>query len=297
MRYYESEGFNEELKRSIQENWSSPALTDYVTGKTYTYGKMAESIEQMHILFKEIGIEKGDKIALVGKNNPDWAVVFLSTVTYGAIIVPILQNFPPDDIHHIVNHSESKLLFISDNLKDNIVEDQMPKVQAIFCYNERYCIHKNISKPIPQKIEELREKSRKFFPTGFTKNDVRFVHTEKDGVFAIDYTSGTTGFSKGVIQTVDNIIGNTCFAKEKGLSFPGNKILTFLPLAHTYGCTLDLLCQITNGSHITFLNKMPAPKIIIKAFDDVKPNIIFTVPLVGKRNAGIHLSENQRNAD
>lgn len=269
------------LEQSIRENWNSPALTDYSTGNGYTYGKFAEAVVMLHHLFDELGIEKDDKIAVVGQNNPEWAIVFLATVTYGATIVPILQNFPPADIHHIVNHSDSKLLFISENLKDHIVEDQLPKVKCVYSYTDKYCIHhKNIQKSIPLKINELREYVNKKYPKGLTPDDIHFADRKPNDYFAIDYTSGTTGFSKGVIQTFDNIVGNCEYVKEIGVAYPGNRILTFLPLAHTYGCTLDLLSQITNGSHITFLNKVPAPKILIKAFDDVKPNVIFTVPLV-----------------
>ena len=282
MKLYDMD-FNQKLKQAIQENWDKPAMTDYPTGRTLTYGKFAESMAQMHILFKEIGIEEGDKIAVVGKNNPDWAIVFLSAVTYGAVIVPILQNFPAADIHHIVNHSESKLLFISDNLKDQIVEDQIPKVQLIYCYDERYCIHKGVSRDLPLRIEELRDRIKKEYPKGFSKEDVKFAKRAKNDLFAIDYTSGTTGFSKGVMQTFDNIVGNIGYVEEIGVAYPGNRILSFLPLAHTYGCTLDLLSQITNGSHITFLNKLPAPKILAQAFSEVKPNVIFTVPLIPEK--------------
>ncbi len=278
MKFYNAEGFNQMLKRSIQENWDSPALTNYVTGETYSYAKVAESIAEIHHLFEELGIEENDKIALVGKNTPEWAIVFLATVTYGAIIVPILQNFPIDDIHHIVNHSESKLLFVSDNLKEQVVEDNMRKLKSIYCYTEKYCVHQ--SSAGPQHIQELRDKIHQIFPNGVKCDDVKFAERKDDDVFAINYTSGTTGFSKGVIQTFGNIKGNIGFIIECGLAYKGNRILTFLPLAHTYGCTLDFLSQITNGSHITFLNKIPAPKVLIKAFSDVKPTVIFTVPLI-----------------
>lgn len=280
MKLYDVERFNNLLKKSIIENWDAPALTDYATGETYTYQKLAEAIAEMHQLFKDLGIEENDKIALVGKNTPEWAIVFLSTVTYGATIVPILQNFPTDDIHHIVNHSESKLLFVSDNLKEQIQEDHITKVKCIYCYTEKYCVHQNTKSVIPLKIQELREKIKQIYPNGIQKKDINYVDKLDNEVFSINYTSGTTGFSKGVLQTFGNIRGNIGFVIEKNLAYKGNKILTFLPLAHTYGCTLDFLGQITNGSHITFLNKIPAPKILIKAFEEVKPNIVFTVPLI-----------------
>ncbi len=279
MQYYEGK-FNQLLEKSIRENWDLPALTNYVTGETYYYKDVASAIEEVHILFKELGIQADDKIALVGKNTPEWAILFAATVSYGAIIVPILQNFPLDDIHHIVNHSESKVLFVSDNLKDQIQEDHVKRVKCIYCYTEKYCLHSSTKSAIPHKIQELRDALKDKFPSGVSKEDIKYAVRKTDDVFAINYTSGTTGFSKGVIQTHGNIEGNLGFAFEHGLSCKGNKILTFLPLAHTYGCTLDFLSQITNGSHITFLNKLPAPKTLVKAFETVRPNVIFTVPLV-----------------
>lgn len=278
MIYYNVEDFNAMLKKSIQENWESPALTNYVTGETFTYARLAESIAEIHYLFEVLGIKENDRVALVGKNTPEWAVVFLATITYGAIIVPILQNFPIDDIHHIVNQTEAKLLFVSENLKEQVVEDNMRKLKCIYCYTEKYCVHQNGS--APQTIQELRDKIHELYPNGVKCEDVKFAKRKDDDIFAINYTSGSTGFSKGVIQTFGNIKGNIGFIIEKGLAYKGNKILTFLPLAHTYGCTLDFLSQITNGAHITFLNKVPAPKVLIKAFADIKPNVIFTVPLI-----------------
>lgn len=280
MKYYEIDSFNELLATSIKENWDSPAMTNYANGEVYTYKKLAEAIAGMHLVYERLGIKPNDKIAVVGKNTPEWAIVFLSAVTYGAIIVPILQNFPVDDIHHIVNHSSSKLLFLSENLKELIVEDNIPKVKCIYCYTEKYCVHKNIKNPIPQKLHELIHLYAKVYPEGLSKEDVKYVKRKDEDTFSINYTSGTTGFSKGVIQTCGNIKGNVGYVREKKMAYKGCRILNFLPLAHTYGCTLDLLSQVISGAHITFLNKVPAPKIILKAFDDVKPNLIFTVPLV-----------------
>ncbi len=280
MKYYDVDYFNEMLEKSIRENWDMPALTNYLTGETFTYGKMAQAIAEVHQLFQELEIEEGDKIALVGKNTPEWAIVFLATVTYGATIVPILQNFPIDDIHHIVNHSESKLLFVSDNLKEQVLEDHMRKLKCIYCYTEKYLIHQSTKKVISAKIQELRDKTSIAYPNGVQKEDIHYAKRKGDDIFALNYTSGTTGFSKGVLQTYENIRGNIGFVIEKNLAYKGNKILTFLPLAHTYGCTLDFLSQITNGSHITFLNKIPAPQILVKAFEEVKPNVVFTVPLI-----------------
>ena len=279
MRYYKG-NYNQMLEKSIRDNWDMPALTNYVTGETYCYKDLASAIEEIHILFEEVGIRPNDKIAVVGKNTPEWAVVFLATLSYGAIIVPILQNFPVDDIHHIVNHSESKLLFISDNLKDQVQEENIKRVKCIYCYNEKYCLYTSYKKSVPQKIQELREMLKVKYPNGVQKEDIKYAERKNEDIFAINYTSGTTGFSKGVVQTVDNIVGNIGFVKEMGLAKPGNKILTFLPLAHAYGCTLDFLSQIVNGGHITFLIKLPAPNVLIKAFDAIRPSVIFTVPLV-----------------
>lgn len=268
------------LEKSIRENWNAPALTDYVSGETYSYNQLANAIEEMHILYKEMGIKPNDKIALVGKNTPEWGIVFLSAVTYGAIIVPILQNFPVDDIHHIVNHSESSLLFVSDNFKDQILEDNIKNVKALFCYSDKSCLFQREQYSYPLEIQSLRDALKKKYPNGMQPADVVYADKTPREVFSINYTSGTTGFSKGVLQLIDNITGNIGFIDEKGLSKKGNKILTFLPLAHTYGCTLDFLSQVSNGAHITFLNKVPAPNVLVKAFSEIRPSVIFTVPLV-----------------
>ncbi len=268
------------LEKSIRENWNAPALTDYVSGETYSYSQLANAIEEMHILYKEMGIKPNDKIALVGKNTPEWGIVFLSAVTYGAIIVPILQNFPVDDIHHIVNHSESSLLFVSDNFKDQILEDNIKNVKALFCYSDKSCLFQREQYSFPLEIQSLRDALKKKYPNGMQPADVVYADKTPREVFSINYTSGTTGFSKGVLQLIDNITGNIGFIDEKGLSKKGNKILTFLPLAHTYGCTLDFLSQVSNGAHITFLNKVPAPNVLVKAFSEIRPSVIFTVPLV-----------------
>lgn len=280
MKYYETVTFNEALKNSIRENWDALAMTNYANGENFTYARLAENIVKMHLLYKELGIKENDKIALVGKNTPEWAIVFLATVTYGAIIVPILQNFPPDDIHHIVNHSGSKLLFVSDNLKELIVEDNIPGVKCIYCYTEKYCVHKKIKNPIPQKIKELEALYSQVYPNGIKVEDLHFAEKKDDEWFSINYTSGTTGFSKGVIQTCGNIKGNISYVQEYKAAYKGIKILNFLPLAHTYGCSLDFLSQITVGAHITFLNKVPASKVLLKAFEEVRPNIIYSVPLI-----------------
>lgn len=268
------------LEKSIRENWNEPALTDYVTGDTYKYGDLAAAIEEMHILYKEMGIKPNDKIALVGKNTPEWGIVFLSAVSYGAIIVPILQNFPVDDIHHIVNHSESSLLFVSDNFKDQILEENIKGVKAVFCYSDKSCMFQRAQYAFPLEIQSLRDELKKKYPNGMAPANVVYADKAPSEVFSINYTSGTTGFSKGVLQLIDNITGNIGFIEEKGLSKKGNKILTFLPLAHTYGCTLDFLSQVSNGAHVTFLNKLPAPNVLVKAFSEIRPSVIFTVPLV-----------------
>lgn len=279
MKHYEGR-FNQMLERSIRENWEEPALTDYVSGFTYNYKDIAAAIEKMHILYREMGIKPDDKIALVGKNTPEWGIVFLSAVSYGAIIVPILQNFPVDDIHHIVNHSESSLLFVSDNFKDQILEENIKNVKAVFCYSDKTCLFQREQYAFPLEPQSLRAELDKKYPKGMTSADVVYADKAPGEVFSINYTSGTTGFSKGVLQLIDNITGNIGFIEEVGLSKKGNKILTFLPLAHTYGCTLDFLSQVSNGAHITFLNKLPAPNVLIKAFSEIRPSVIFTVPLV-----------------
>ncbi len=195
-------------------------------------------------------------------------------------MVPILQDFHPNDIHHIVNHSDSTLLFLSDNIWDTLEEEKMPNLKGIFSLTDFRCLHQKDGETIQKTMKNLDRLFSETYPEGFRREDVKYVDKENTELAVINYTSGTTGFSKGVMLTGNNMAGNITFGFRTCLTGKGYRILTFLPLAHAYGCAFDFLTQVCNGAHITFLNKIPSPKILLKAFEEIKPSVIFTVPLL-----------------
>jgi len=267
-------------ENSFRENWTMPALSDYGTSTTYTYGDMAKEIARIHLLFKECQIRKGDRIALVGKDSVHWCMVFMATITYGAIIVPILQDFNPNDIHHIINHSESVFLFVSDRIWDNLEEDKIEEIRGIFSLTDFRCLHQRDGESIQKLLLSMDDKMIEHYPEGFTKDDIHYADVENENVIEINYTSGTTGFSKGVMLTGNNLAGNVVRGRELEVLFRGDTELCFLPLAHAYSCAFNFLVPMAIGAHVYILGKTPAPKILLKAFEEVKPNLILTVPLI-----------------
>ena len=274
------ENFIKIYEKSFKENWDLPALTDYNTRETFTYGEVAEQIARLHLLFKYCQIRRGDKIALVGRNTPRWCIAFMSAVSYGAIIVPILQDFNANDVQHIVNHSDSVLLFAGDLIWENLEVDKLSQLRATISLVDYTCLDQRDGECITQCLGDMDKLFKKAYPKGFTRDDVRFAELTNDKVILINYTSGTTGFSKGVMLTGNNLGGNVCFGISSKLHFSGSKCLSFLPLAHAYGCAFDLLVPLAVGTHITLLGKIPSPKILLKALEEVKPNLIICVPLI-----------------
>ena len=274
------ENFIKIYEKSFKENWDLPALTDYNTSETFTYGEVAEQIARLHLLFKYCQIRRGDKIALVGRNTPRWCIAFMATVSYGAIIVPILQDFNANDVQHIVNHSDSVLLFAGDLIWENLEVDKLSQLRATISLVDYTCLDQRDGECITQCLGDMDKLFKKAYPKGFTRDDVRFAELTNDKVILINYTSGTTGFSKGVMLTGNNLGGNVCFGISSKLHFSGSKCLSFLPLAHAYGCAFDLLVPLAVGTHITLLGKIPSPKILLKALEEVKPNLIICVPLI-----------------
>ena len=274
------ENFIKIYEKSFKENWDLPSLTDYNTRETFTYGEVAEQIARLHLLFKYCQIRRGDKIALVGRNTPRWCIAFMATVSYGAIIVPILQDFNANDVQHIVNHSDSVLLFAGDLIWENLEVDKLSQLRATISLVDYTCLDQRDGECITQCLGDMDKLFKKAYPKGFTRDDVRFAELTNDKVILINYTSGTTGFSKGVMLTGNNLGGNVCFGISSKLHFSGSKCLSFLPLAHAYGCAFDLLVPLAVGTHITLLGKIPSPKILLKALEEVKPNLIICVPLI-----------------
>ncbi len=275
----EKYNFVKMYERSFRENWNEPAVTDYGTDVTLTYGQLAINIEKLHILFKECGIKKNDKIAVMGKNNSNWVAVYLAAVTYGAIIVPILQDFRANDAIHIINHSESKLLFISDINWEGIELDQIPKVKATVSLNDWHPITLALD---PKKInyEAIGAKFKEKHTDGYWAKDVHFEDRPNSEIGSINYTSGTTGFSKGVIMPLNGLAGNVRYGLESGIAHKGARFVTFLPLAHAYGCAFDFLSCLAAGGHTWLVGRTPSPKILLKAFAEVKPTVILSVPLI-----------------
>ena len=267
-------------ERSLRENWSLQAVTDYGTKNTLTYAQLAENIAKVHLLFEQAGIKVGDKVALMGKNNTNWVTTFLSAITYGAIIVPILQDFKANDAIHIVNHSESKLLFITDLIWENIDPEQVENLQAVISLNNMDIIMSRL--PMEQSVDKqsIEQLFAERYPNGFGPEDVKYIDRGNDELASINYTSGTTGFSKGVMTPANALAGNVIFAKRTGLVYPGCRHVAFLPLAHAYGCAFDFLACLSAGGHSYLIGRTPSAKILLKAFAEVKPTVILSVPLI-----------------
>src|SRR5690554_3926175 len=262
---------------SFKNNWQLPALTDYKLNSTYTYGELAREIAALHILFTELGIKKGDKIALIGKNHSTWSILFMATITYGAVIVPVLHEFNSESMEHIIEHSDSKLLFINESIWDKINKENINI--PVFDLPSFNLISTNCSE-VTQISDSRDALFNNKYPQGFTKDDIKYADVDNDEVVCINYTSGTTGFSKGVMITANNFAGNIIYADKLDLLLRGERILAFLPMAHVYGCAFDFLYALSAGVHITLLGIVPTSQNLINAFKEVKPNIIITVPLI-----------------
>lgn len=268
------------FEQSFRKNWALPVLTDYLTKETVTYGEFAANVARIHTLYNKLGVQKGEHIALIGKNGTSWVTTFIGTITYGAVIVPILQDFNPKDAQHIINHSNSTLLMASDAIFDNLDFDQLMHVRAAISLDTHKLQAEKEGEVVGAALESLEQDFKAKYPGGFTEQDVKYPEIPNEALMEINYTSGTTGFSKGVMITCNNLTGNVKYGLDSQLAFPGSRVVSFLPLAHAYGCAFDMLTELAAGSHITLLGKIPSPKIIVKAMNEVKPNLVVTVPLV-----------------
>ena len=268
------------FERSFIDNWELPALSDYNSKLTLTYGQLAEDIARLHMFYERCGIKPGDHIALVGKNTPAWVTVFMGTITYGAVIVPILQEFNPNDVQHIINHSESVLLFVSKSIWDSLDFDQLHRVQAVVLTEERQVVAEKDTGTVSKALYDLPAAFAQEHKNGFYRNDIHYPDVPNDALMVINYTSGTTGFSKGVMLTGNNLAGNIVYGINSGLHSRGTRALSFLPLAHAYGCAFDMLTPLAVGTHLTLLGRIPSPKILVKALAEVKPHLVICVPLI-----------------
>ena len=274
------ENFIKIYERSFIENWDLPALTDYVSKRTLSYADMATTIAKIHTLFDSLGFRPGVKIALCGKDSINWVLVYMATVTYGGVIVPILSDFNPVDITHIVNHSEAELFLVSPHIWEQIEPDTLLNVKGVIAIDDMQVLHEPSGSEVTHARRLLNRRFRRLYPEGYTSENIRYPLRDNDEVVEINYTSGTTGFSKGVMLTGRNLAGNVCFGMDTMLHFRSSRALAFLPLAHAYGCAFDMLTPLAVGSHVTLLGKTPSPRILIKALGEVRPSLVICVPLI-----------------
>lgn len=265
------------VEESIRKNWDIEALSNY-REKGYTYKEIAEVMVKHHIVFREYGIVEGDKIALLGRNSASWCAMYLAVVTYGAVVVPILPDFKPDDLHNIINHSDSKMLFIDDKIWELIDPEKIREIKSVISLDTFEMIMSR-SENFSAIYKNLDDHFRKTFPE-FGPADIKFSGVDNEQLAVLSYTSGTTGFSKGVMVPHRSLAANIRYAQNNMPLEPGDPVVSFLPLAHTYGCAFEFLFPFTYGCHITILTKTPSPQILLQAFQEIRPRLILSVPLV-----------------
>ena len=266
------------IEQSIKTNWYLNALTDY-KGITLQYRDVARKIEKIHILLENAGIEKGDKIAICGRNSAHWTVTYLAVITYGAVVVPILHEFKADQVHNIVNHSEARLLFVGDQIWENLNEAAMPHLEGII-ESKDFGVPVSRSEKLAYARDHLNEIFGHKFPCRFRPDDISYEKEKSEDLAIINYTSGTTGYSKGVMLPYRSILSNVLYCKEKIGLKAGDSVVSMLPLGHVFGMTFDFLYGFTAGAHLWFLTRMPSPKIIAESFAEIRPRVIACVPLI-----------------
>jgi long-chain acyl-CoA synthetase len=271
------ENFIQFIESSIKNNWDISAFSDY-KGDSYNYSDVALRIARIHLAFEQGGIVRGDKVALLGKNSAHWTMIYLATISYGAVIVPILPDFKPIDVHHIVNHSDSKILFVSENILETLKEKEMANIKAIFSISN-FTLLKG-DKEVKDNLEKTDSLFAAKYPEGLSKDNFSFAEVPNKDLAVISYTSGTTGFSKGVMLSHNNLIANLVYAHNNMPLKSGDAIVSFLPLAHAYGCAFEFLFPFTLGCHITFLTRTPSPQVILGAFREIRPRLVLAVPLI-----------------
>lgn len=272
------ESFLYYIEHSIKIHWNRQALTDY-KGATHTYKDVARTIEELHILFEKGGIRKGDRIALCSRNMSNWGIAFLAILSFGAVAVPILHEFKPDNIHHIINHSEARILFIGASIWKELNHTNMPQLETVIQL-EDYTILHNINLQISQVQARLSEFFGQKYPDCFTPDDVHYEPDKPEQLAMINYTSGTTSASKGVMLSYRSMWSNLKYALDRMGYNPGERIVSILTMAHMYGLAFELIYPFASGTHVYFISKTPSPKIINDIFTEVRPNLIVAVPLI-----------------
>ena len=266
-------------EESFAHNFDLPALSDYTSDVSYTYGEMARQIARLHLLYEAAGVKKGDKIAVFGKNSSNWCVGFMSVITYGAVSVPVLADFKPADAHTIISHSDAVMLLVDSQTMNGLSEEKMKNLKSILSLDDFTNLATKPLAALKKAIENLDELFYTKYTKGFGPEQIKYAEVDNSDVVEINYTSGTTGFSKGVVLSANSLAGNVDFAMRAIELNPGEKMLALLPLAHCYGCAFDYLFPMAVGVHVTILGILPATPVIIKAFAEVRPHLILFVPI------------------
>lgn len=275
-------------QESFSSNFTLPAISDY-GGRTLSYGHLAKRIARLHLFYEKVGIIPGDKVALLGRNSVNWIVIFMGTITYGAVIVPILHEFNPVDAGNIINHSDANILFVNESIWEKMDFDSLDQINCVVSLETRKVIAERPDRFVssgraanmPSKIiHSLTRNFTKRYPEGFRREDIKYKSRPDDDTAVINYTSGTTGFSKGVMLTYRNLWGNVVFGIRSRLHYEGSRALSFLPLAHAYACAFDMLVPMATGTHVTVLGRQPTPQLLLPALKKVKPSLVICVPLI-----------------
>ena len=276
----QSPSFNEMVEQSIKEHWDLDALSDY-KGENFQYKDIARLIEKLHIIFEHSNVQQGDKIAICGRNSAHWGAVFFATLTYGAVAVPILHEFKAEQIHHIVNHSEAKLLFVGDTVWKELNADEMPGLEGIIGIAD-YALLVGRTEKVTYAREHLNQLFGERYPMNFRKHHISYYKDSPEEMAVLNYTSGTTSRSKGVMIPYRALWSNVAFAQEALGAYlkAGDNVLSMLPMAHMYGMAFEFLYEFCTGCHINFLTKNPSPNVLFAAFGDLKPRIVIAVPLI-----------------
>ncbi len=267
------------ILKAIRNNWNITALSDH-GGKSYQYSDVAGYIIHLHTRFEVYGIRPGDKIALLGSNSAHWGISYLAVITYGAVVVPILPDFKPNDVHHIVNHSESRLLMAADTLFDALEAEKMERLLGIVSLSDFSVLADGKARSLTDKAEEVEDMYQKKYPYGAQSDNFYLAAIPNENLAVISYTSGTTGFTKGVMLQHNALVANIVYANNNMPLHPGDAIVSFLPLAHAYGCAFEFFWPFTLGCHITFITRSPYPQILMQAFQEIRPRLVFSVPAI-----------------
>lgn len=278
--YRYPDNFIKLYEKSFRKNAELPAVSLYGRPGAKSYLHLAANVARSHVLFSELGLKRGDKIAIYAKDTDVWIEAFMSVITYGATVVPILPDFVAEDATNIINHCEARLLMTDDQRWKTLELKKMKHVECVLSLSRPELLAARDEKKVRRLLDELGDRFAEVYPQGFTAEDIHYPQVDNNSVVVLNYTSGTTGFSKGVMLTGWNLAGNVVFGLSKKLHYPRSRVLTFLPMAHAYGCTFDLLLPLAAGSHVTVLGRTPTPSILLKALQQVRPNILLSVPLV-----------------